>query len=318
MSLYRVGKVYYLDILTQSGRVRRSTGTTDKQAAEAYHQRVKDQIWRKEKLGEKPPITWSEAVKRWLAEKERGTPDRYRIRSFGVDENSTLPLSEQSITTALKSARSSGTWNRGLTLIVAIHNTSGVTPPSSVKRKANPIGRTRYLEKDKEWPRLKAALLKHSELLHDAAEFTLVTGLRENNVLNLQWVDVDLRRRQAVIYADEFKTNIALGVPLTDDAMAVLERRKGLDKQYVFAGEYTGLPLYKASNRAWYAALREAKLVGFRWHDLRHTWASWHVMGGTRLEELMDLGGWKTFQMVKRYAHLSVDHLAKVAENVRL
>lgn len=120
-----------------------------------------------------------------------------------------------------------------------------------------------------------------------------------------------------MIYADEFKTSIPLGVPLTDAAMAVLKRRKGLHKQYVFAGEFTDAPLYKASNRAWYAALREAKLVGFRWHDLRHTWASWHVMNGTRLEELMKLGGWKTYSMVQRYAHLSVDHLAKIAENAK-
>ena len=180
----------------------------------------------------------------------------------------------------------------------------------------SPQGRTRYLT-GQEWKRLKKALAKESPLLLDCAEFALATGLRENNVLNLEWSEVDLRRRQAVVYGDQTKTGVTLGVPLTDAAMAVLERRKGLHKRYVFAGEYTGEPLYKASNRAWYQALREANLVGFRWHDLRHTWASWHVMGGTRLEELMKLGGWKTYSMVTRYAHLSVDHLAKIAENAK-
>ena len=57
-------------------------------------------------------------------------------------------------------------------------------------------------------------------------------------------------------------------------------------------------PLTKASNKAWYEALRKAKLVGFRWHDLRHTFASWAVMSGVSLLELQRLGGWKTSQMV--------------------
>jgi len=63
-------------------------------------------------------------------------------------------------------------------------------------------------------------------------------------------------------------------------------------------------------------AVKAAKLKGFRWHDLRHTWASWAVMSGVRLEELQRLGGWKTAQMVQRYAHLSPEHLADAAEKV--
>ena|SRR5688572_3164150 len=46
----------------------------------------------------------------------------------------------------------------------------------------------------------------------------------------------------------------------------------------------------------------------FLFHDLRHTWASWHVMSGTSLQELMELGGWKSYEMVLRYAHLAPEH----------
>jgi site-specific recombinase XerD len=49
----------------------------------------------------------------------------------------------------------------------------------------------------------------------------------------------------------------------------------------------------------------------FHWHDLRHTWASWHVQRGTPLQVLKELGGWETLEMVQRYAHLSADHLAR-------
>jgi integrase len=51
----------------------------------------------------------------------------------------------------------------------------------------------------------------------------------------------------------------------------------------------------------------------FRWHDLRHTWASWHVQNGTPLRELMELGGWASYEMVLRYAHLAADHLRGAA-----
>jgi len=54
-----------------------------------------------------------------------------------------------------------------------------------------------------------------------------------------------------------------------------------------------------------------AYIRDFRRHDLRHTWASWHVQPGTPLQVLKELGGWETLKMVQRYAHLSADHLAQ-------
>lgn len=312
MPLFRQGKIWYIDLPSREGRIRRTAGTADKKEAQAFHDRVKGEIWRLEKLNEAPPITWGEAVKHWLALSERGMPDRYRIRSFGINENTTLPMPTTTATTALRGS-APGTWNRGLALIVAIHNASKVAPPD-VERKPNPQGRTRWLSAE-EWERLDRSLKKFSPLLSGAAAFTLATGLRENNVLNLEWSQVDLRRRVAWIYADQAKARESIGVPLNDAAMAVLEGRRGIDKRYVFGNP--DYPLYKASNRAWYQALRDAGLVGFRWHDLRHTWASWHVMNGTRLEELAKLGGWKTLQMVQRYAHLAPEHMAGIAANVK-
>ena len=66
----------------------------------------------------------------------------------------------------------------------------------------------------------------------------------------------------------------------------------------------------------WKRALRRAGITEFRFHDLRHTWASWHVTNGTSLQELMELGGWKSYEMVLRYAHLAPDHLSHAAARI--
>ena len=65
------------------------------------------------------------------------------------------------------------------------------------------------------------------------------------------------------------------------------------------------------------SALERAGIEDFRWHDLRHTWASWHVQNGTPLFALQELGGWETEKMVRRYAHLAAEHLAVYAERMK-
>ena len=79
---------------------------------------------------------------------------------------------------------------------------------------------------------------------------------------------------------------------------------------------YEGNPVKQVSTQAWYKALNRAGIESFRWHDLRHTWASWHVQNGTPLHVLQELGGWETPSMVRRYAHLAADHLAAYAGKI--
>lgn len=314
MSIYRRGSVWWVELTANGRRIRESSGTADKKAAQEYHEKRKGELWRQSKLGEAPPVTWGEAVSKWLKIKKRGLPDRYRINSFAIPPKSVLPLTRADLG-FLEDYDSPHTHNRSLALVIAIHNAAGVNPPK-VDRRPSPPGRTRWLTAE-EWNRLRTVLEDESQLLREAADFTLATGLRENNVLNLEWGQIDLQRRVAWLHGDQTKQAKPLGVPLNDGAMAVLKARKGMNKTYVFAHPESGKPLYKASNRAWYAAVKKAKLKGFRWHDLRHTWASWHVMNGTRLEELQRMGGWATASMVQRYAHLSSEHLAEAAARVK-
>lgn len=153
------------------------------------------------------------------------------------------------------------------------------------------------------------------EHLRDMAAFTLATGLRRRNVMHLQWSQIDMHKKLAWIHSDQAKARKAIGVPLGKTAIAILQRRLGMNSSYVFT--YQGHPVTDVTTKAWYKALKRAGIPdGFHWHDLRHTWASWHVQNGTPLHVLQEMGGWATSDMVKRYAHLTVQHLAAYVENV--
>lgn len=96
--------------------------------------------------------------------------------------------------------------------------------------------------------------------------------------------------------------------------MEVLRRRKGDDSTHVFV--YRRRPIRCANTKAWRDALQKIGVRDFRWHDLRHTWASWHAQNGTPIYVLQELGAWQTEAMVKRYAHLAPSHYAGHAEVV--
>jgi integrase len=140
--------------------------------------------------------------------------------------------------------------------------------------------------------------------------FALATGLRMRNVLGLEWRQVDGERGLAWIHPDQAKARRAIPVPLNDDARAVLREQEGRDATLVFAGQK------RPDSRVWQKALTRAGIKDFRWHDLRHTWASWHAQSGTPMQVLQEMGGWETADMVRRYAHLGAEHLAEHAARI--
>jgi integrase len=173
-----------------------------------------------------------------------------------------------------------------------------------------PTRRIRFLTRD-EAQRLLAALPEH---LADMAAFSLATGLRRANVTGLQWTQVDLVRRIAWVHPDQAKARKAIAVPLNAEAVVLIRRNLGKSPTHVFS--YMGRPIIQVSTKAWYTALEKAGIQDFRWHDLRHTWASWHVQQGTPLFALQELGGWESSEMVRRYAHLAAEHLAPYADRL--
>ena len=121
-----------------------------------------------------------------------------------------------------------------------------------------------------------------------------------------------MARKAAWIHPDQAKARRAITVPLNADPMQVLKGQQGQHDQYVFT--YKDHPIWQVNTKAWQKAVRGAGLTGFRWHDLRHTWASWHVQAGTPLYVLQEMGSWASVEMVRRYAHLSAEYLAEHAE----
>ncbi len=176
----------------------------------------------------------------------------------------------------------------------------------SIKMLSEPSCRVRWLTKDEALNLIEQA----PDHLKVMIRFTLATGLREGNVTGLLWSQVDLERRCAWIHPEQ-KAGKAIAVPLNDDALAVLRSQVGRHKERVFT--YKGEPILKANSTAWDKALKRAGIEDFRWHDLRHTWASWHIQSGTPINVLKELGGWSDLDMVLRYAHLSSEHLAQYA-----
>lgn len=94
----------------------------------------------------------------------------------------------------------------------------------------------------------------------------------------------------------------------------MVSKQVGKHRTHVFS--FRGKPVHWVSTKAWHGALARAGIEDFRWHDLRHTWASWHVQNGTPLYALQELGGWESPEMVRRYAHLSAEHLAPFARKL--
>jgi integrase len=174
---------------------------------------------------------------------------------------------------------------------------------------AEPKRRVRFLTRE-EADRLEEALPAH---LRPVVQFALATGCRMSEILQVEWVRVDFGRRVAWLDPGTTKNGDDRGVPLNHAAVLALRGVEGQNKRWCFT--FKGQPM-AAIGSAWERSLRRAGISEFRFHDLRHTWASWHVMAGTSLTELMELGGWKSYDMVLRYAHLAPEHLAEAARRI--
>ena len=147
----------------------------------------------------------------------------------------------------------------------------------------------------------------------DMTILACATGLRRSNITGLEWSRVDVARATAFVPASQAKGRRAIVVPLNADALAVLERWRGKHERYVFVFRKRA-PITQVATRKWRVACNAVGLEGFRFHDLRHTWASWQVQAETPLSHLQELGGWASFTMVQRYAHLSPGHLKQYAD----
>lgn len=313
MALYQQpgSKKWYINLRNGGRRIRRTTGTEDKQEARRLHDELAASLWKLKAHGKR----LSEALLLWHAAKprtERALDTLRQIRETYPDR----PLSrvtEESIVEVF-GEKSPGTYNKLAGLFRAAlnlaHEKGWVSTAPKIKRREEPTLEPRYLTA-KEWKDLRAELPPH---LMPMADFALATGLRWSNVAGLTWDRVSLTRKQAWIPAGSAKARRTISVPLWDGALDALRSTGRNRTGYVFT--YEGKRIYSPKT-AWNKATARAGVSWCRWHDLRHTWASWHAMRGTPLDVLQRLGAWQTREMVERYSHLAPTYIAKFAGNAR-
>lgn len=196
------------------------------------------------------------------------------------------------------------------------------SPMRRVKKPQEPRGRARFLSEDVVDPQgnkvdgertrlLKACAESSNTYLYPVVVLALSTGMRQGEIMGLTWDAVDLHQGRAILH--ETKNGERRVVPLSGKALELLKTHskvRRLDTPLLFPGKNLQKPVDLRA--PWLAALKMAGIEDFRFHDLRHSAASYLAMNGASMAEIAEVLGHKTLQMVKRYSHLSEAHTAGV------
>jgi len=192
------------------------------------------------------------------------------------------------------------------------------SPLRKVTKPREPRGRVRYLGDEERARLLEECRKSESPDLYCAAVLALSTGARRMEVLGLRWGQVDFARRAITLL--ETKNGEIRSLPLVGHAFDLMVERakvRRIDTALVFPGRKrpkAGLFRPVDLRFPFGTALKRAGIEDFRWHDLRHSAASYLAMNGATLAEIAEVLGHKTLAMVKRYAHLSQAHTTRVVE----
>ena len=181
--------------------------------------------------------------------------------------------------------------------------------------------RRRYLEKDELKALLKACEYEPSRfrrnstkeplrILRQIVELAVHTGLRKSELLTRKWKDIVVVNGIKCFYVGETKNGEPRLVPLNERAIEALNQiPKAANSEYIFASPVKEGEPIKEIKKAFRKALKKAGIEDFRFHDLRHTFASHYQMATNDERGLGEVLGHKTVNMTKRYAHLSLKHV---------
>ncbi len=190
------------------------------------------------------------------------------------------------------------------------------SPMHRVPKPSLPRGRVRYLSDDERERLLTACRESSNPDLYLAVVLALTTGGRQAEIMGASWKQIDLGR--ATLQLEKTKNGSRRALHLVGPVLELLRERakvRRIDSDLVFPSRVN--PMQPVDLRTpWESALKRAGIEDFRWHDLRHSFASMAAMTGASLPELAALLGHKTLSMVQRYAHLSPQHTASLAERV--
>jgi integrase len=187
-------------------------------------------------------------------------------------------------------------------------------PLLKVRKPSLPEGRVRFLS-DEERENLLAVCKNSKTCLYTVVVLALSTGARMSEIMHLQWKDIDFQRR--IMRLEHTKNGDKRAVPLSSHPFGLvqaLNKVRRIDSTYLFPRADGQKPF--EIKKHWLQAVETAGLTDFKFHDLRHTAASYLAMNGATLLEISNVLGHKQLKMVKRYAHLSEPHTANVLERM--
>lgn len=193
-----------------------------------------------------------------------------------------------------------------------------VNPLSQVSKLKEAPGRVRYLSDDERQRLLQTCQESRNKQLYLIVMLALSTGARQGEILGLNWEDVSFDQKRIILR--DTKNGETRAVPLVGTVYNLLKdhsKVRRLDSNLVFPRQGAqGKSKPMSIREAWDNAIDAAKIEDFRFHDLRHSCASYLAMNGATLAEIAEVLGHKTLQMVKRYAHLSDLHVSSVVEKM--
>lgn len=186
-------------------------------------------------------------------------------------------------------------------------------PMKRIKKLKEPQGRVRFLDGKEREALLTACAESENSYLETIVLIAITTGMRRGEILELEWDRVDLE--DGLVIIDEPKNGTRRSTYFLEPIrkrLIALNALQPSNSRYVFPGRSGVRPIDIKS--AWYRALKRAELNDFRFHDLRHTAATYIAMDGGSVPEIAAVLGHKSFQMASRYAHLSESHTRSILE----
>jgi integrase len=199
------------------------------------------------------------------------------------------------------------------------------SPMRKVTKPRQPRGRERFLSDDERKRLLAVCRQSGSEHLYTVVVVALSTGMRRGEIMGLRWGMIDVALQQIRLHAT--KNDTSRSVPLVGHAMELLQRMRPAgcsDDDLVFPGTSRKHSTISSTvpvelkpvdiKKPWSTAVKKADLSDFRFHDLRHSAASYLAMNGASTVEIAAVLGHKTLAMVKRYSHLGQSHTRGVVQ----
>jgi integrase len=322
MGLFRRGKIFWFTIMANGRRIQRSTGTENKRLAENIFAKVKTQLVEGKwfEIGEAKLHTFDEMMEKYLREHSaiNKAPTSHENDKCYVRHLSKVfsGLTLDKITPKLINEYKNRRITKGISLstlkkeLICLSHALKFAMKEWEWISMNPMQRVkipntnnqidRWLTYEEQDRLLQACYDR--QWLRDITIFAVNTGMRQGEIRNLSWQDVDLFRKTATIHKTKNKEKRT--IPLNQTVIDLLKAKSKIVslKGYVFA-QYDDKSTKREIQKQFSTAIKRAKIDNFRFHDLRHTFATRLAQAGVDIYTIAKLMGHKDIRMTQRYAH---------------